>query len=50
MCPLDRLPELHAACDDAEDYNPKLMMLEDILLAVIEKNQASDTDRCIQVK
>ena len=37
----DRLPELRTACDDPKDYNPKLIMLEDILLGVVEKNQAS---------
>ena len=41
VCSSDRLPELRRACGDPEDYNPKLIMLEDILLGVVEKNQAS---------
>ena len=35
------LPELERACSDSEDSNPKLRMLEDILLTMIDKNQAS---------
>ncbi|XP_076465243.1 antiviral innate immune response receptor RIG-I-like [Babylonia areolata] len=34
-----RIPDLQKACDDPEDYNPKLKMLEEILLITMEKNQ-----------
>ena len=37
----EHLPALESACKDSEDYNPKLQMLEDILLTMIDKNQAS---------
>ena len=37
----EHLPELETASADTEDYNPKLQMLEDILLTMIDKNQAS---------
>ena len=34
-------PELAAASRDPEDYNPKLRMLETILLNILNKHQAS---------
>lgn len=34
-----RLPELKEACDDPEDFNPKLVMLQDILSTIMEENQ-----------
>ena len=37
----EHLPALESACKDSEDFNPKLRMLEDILLTMIDKNQAS---------
>ena len=37
----EHLPALERACKDSEDFNPKLRMLEDILLTMIDKNQAS---------
>ncbi|KAL8589109.1 hypothetical protein ACOMHN_017272 [Nucella lapillus] len=36
---LDSIPQLQQACDDPEDYNPKLRMLEEILVALQEKTQ-----------
>nr|KAG5689284.1 hypothetical protein BaRGS_033076 [Batillaria attramentaria] len=32
-------PQLKRACEDPEDYNPKLGMLEDVLCGIIEKHQ-----------
>ena len=36
------MPALQRACDDPADYNPKLGMLEEILLQMMEKSQVSE--------